>query len=138
VAISCCLVPDALRRGRGPYPIEAAIAALHAQAPRATDTDWPQIAALFDELCRRKPTSIVELNRAVAIAMAHGAADGLAAIEPLRTELADYHLLHAARADLLRRLGRRDDAAAAYRDAIARAGSEPERRFLARRLAELE
>jgi RNA polymerase sigma-70 factor (ECF subfamily) len=131
------LVPGALRAGRGPYPVEAAIAALHASAPTAADTDWPQIAALFHELYRRKPTPIVALNRAVAIAMWQGPAEGLALLEPLRVELADFHLWHAARADLLRRLGRVEDACAAYRDAIARAGSEPERRFLARRLAAL-
>jgi len=137
IAEALALVPGALRGGRGPYPVEAAIAALHAEADTAAATDWPQIAALFHELHRRKPTAIVALNRAVAIAMWQGPADGLALLEPLRGELADYHLWHAARADLLRRLGRTGDAAGAYRDAIERAGSEPERRFLARRLAEL-
>jgi RNA polymerase sigma-70 factor (ECF subfamily) len=137
IAEALALVPGTLRTGRGPYPVEAAIAALHASAPTSADTDWPQLAALFHELHRRKPTSIVALNRAVAIAMWQGPEEGLALLEPLRGELAEYHLWHAARADLLRRLGRTDDARAAYRDAIARAGSEPERRFLSRRLAEL-
>ncbi len=131
------LVPAALRQGGGPYALQAAIAALHAQAARAEDTDWPQIAALYDELYRRVPTPVVALNRAVAIAMARGPEDGLAQIEPLREPLAGYHLMHASRADLLRRLDRRAEAAAAYREALALAGSEPERRFLARRLAEL-
>ncbi len=131
------LVPRALRDGAGPYAVQAAIAALHAGAPRASDTDWPQIASLYDELVRRAPSPIVVLNRAVAIAMVLGPAAGLAAIEPVRVELADYHLLHAARADLLRRLGRDREAVAAYREALARVGSVPERRFLERRLAEL-
>ena len=130
------LVPSALR-GSGPYPVEAAIAALHASASRASETDWPQIAVLFDELYRRKPTSVVALNRAVAIAMARGPAVGLPLIAELAGELADYHLWHAARADLLRRQGKRDEAAAAYREALSRVGSDPERRFLERRLAEL-
>jgi RNA polymerase sigma-70 factor (ECF subfamily) len=128
------LVPAALRGGRGPYPVEAAIAALHASAPTAADTDWPQIAALFHELYRRKPTPIVALNRAVAVAMWQGPSEGLSLLDPL--ELRDYHLWHAARADLLRRLGRTDEALAAYREALALAGSEPERRFLERRIRE--
>jgi RNA polymerase sigma-70 factor (ECF subfamily) len=131
------LVPSALRGGRGPYPVEAAIAALHASARAAVDTDWHQIALLFHELYRRKPTPIVALNRAVAIAMWQGPEEGIALLEPLRGELASYHLWHAAQADLLRRLGRTDDARSAYREAIALAGAEPERRFLTRRLAEL-
>ena len=131
------LVPAALRDGAGPYAVQAAIAALHASAPRASETDWPQIASLYDELARRAPSPIVALNRAVAIAMVQGPAAGLAAIEPLRAELAEYHLLHAARADLLRRLGRDREAATAYREALARVGSDPERRFLERRLTEL-
>ena len=137
IAEALALVPGALRRGPGPYALQAAIAALHAEAPRAPDPDWPEIAALYDELAARFPSPVVSLNRAVAIAMARGPAAGLAAVEPLRTELADYHLLHAARADLLRKLGRTREAAAAYRDALARVGSAPERRFLARRLAEV-
>ncbi|HET9621938.1 MAG TPA: DUF6596 domain-containing protein [Kofleriaceae bacterium] len=129
-------VPIALRGGPGPYSLQAAIAALHAQAARAADTDWPQIAALFDALLARQPSPIVALNRAVAIAMWRGPAAGLPLVDALAGELADYHLWHAARADLLRRLGRHAEAAAAYHAALARAGSEPERRFLAKRLAE--
>jgi len=128
------LVPLALA-GVGPYALQAAIAALHAQAVRASDTDWPQIAALFGELERRQPTPIVSLNRAVAVAMWLGPQAGLPIVEGLASELGDYHLWHAARADLLRRLGRTDDARAAYRAALERVGSEPERRFLERRLA---
>ncbi len=131
------LVPSALRGGGGPYALEAAIAALHCSAPRAADTDWTQIAALYDERHRRRPSPIVALNRAVAIAMAAGPDVGLALVEPLREELSGYHLWHAARADLLRRLGRVGDAMAAYREALARVGSDPERRFLERRLSEL-
>ncbi|HEX4423104.1 MAG TPA: DUF6596 domain-containing protein [Kofleriaceae bacterium] len=131
------LVPLALRGGPGPYAIQAAIAALHASAATAADTDWPQIAALFDELLRRQPSPIVALNRAVAVAMARGPEAGLALVDELAGPLADYHLWHAARADLLRRLGRRAEAAAAYRAALARVGSAPERRFLEGRLAEM-
>ena len=130
------LVPAALAGG-GVYALEAAIAALHCSATRAADTDWPQIAALYHERARRRPSPIVALNRAVAVAMAEGPAAGLALVEPLRAELADYHLWHAARADLLRRLGKHAEAAAAYREALSRVGSDPERRFLERRLAEV-
>ncbi|HZJ62773.1 MAG TPA: RNA polymerase sigma factor [Kofleriaceae bacterium] len=132
------LVPIALRGGPGPYSLQAAIAALHASAPTARDTDWRQIAALFDELARRQPTPIVALNRAVAIAMCQGPEAGLALIEQLANELSSYHLWHAAKADLLRRLGRRGEAATAYRGALACVGSAPERRFLEGRLAEVE
>jgi len=138
IAEALALVPDALRGGPGPYSLQAAIAALHASAPRAADTDWRQIAALFDELARRQPTPIVALNRAVAIAMWQGPEAGLPLIEELAGELADYHLWHAAKADLLRRLGRHREAAAAYRAALAHVGSAPERRFLESRLAEVE
>jgi len=131
------LVPGALRGGGGPYALEAAVAALHCSAARAADTDWAQIAALYSERLRRRPSSIVELNRAVAVAMAEGPAAGLALVEPLRDELAEYHLWHATRADLLRRLGRTKEAATAYRAALARVGSDPERRFLERRLRAL-
>ncbi|HET9989619.1 MAG TPA: RNA polymerase sigma factor [Kofleriaceae bacterium] len=128
------LVPQALRGGGGPYALEAAIAALHCSAARAADTDWVQIAALYAERYRRAPSPIVALNHAVAVAMAEGPAAGLALVEPLGTKLADYHLWHAARADLLRRLDRRAEAAKAYRQALALVGSDPERRFLERRL----
>jgi RNA polymerase sigma-70 factor (ECF subfamily) len=131
------LVPLALRGGADQYALQAAIAALHASAPTAAATDWPQIAALFGELMRRAPSPIIELNRAVAIAMSTGPHAGLALLEPLKAELATYHLWHAARADLLRRLNRLDEAADAYRQALAHVGSAPERRFLARRLNEL-
>jgi RNA polymerase sigma-70 factor (ECF subfamily) len=131
------LVPLALRGGGGPYALEAAIAALHCSAERAADTDWAQIAALYAERYRRAPSPIVALNHAVAVAMADGPAAGLALVDPLRTKLADYHLWHAARADLLRRLDRRAEAAKAYRQALALVGSDPERRFLERRLLEM-
>jgi RNA polymerase sigma-70 factor, ECF subfamily len=132
------LVPVALRGGPGPYGLQAAIAALHASASRAGETDWRQIAALFDELLRRHPSTIIQLNRAVAIAMWQGPAAGLVLIDELAEDLAGYHLWHAARADLLRRLGRHREAAVAYRAALGCVGSEPERRFLERRLAEVE
>jgi RNA polymerase sigma-70 factor (ECF subfamily) len=131
------LVPLALRRGGGPYALEAAIAALHCSAKRAADTDWAQIAALYAERYKRAPSPIVELNRAVAVAMSEGPAAGLAVVEPLEAALGEYHLWHATRADLLRRLGRTKAAIAAYRQALARVGSDPERRFLERRLAQL-
>ena len=137
IAEALALVPDALRGGAGPYSLQAAIAALHASAPRACDTDWRQIAGLFTELARRQPTPIVALNRAVAIAMWQGAEAGLALIDQLADALAGYHLWHAARADLLRRLGRHREAAAAYRAALDHVGSAPERRFLEGRLAEV-
>ncbi len=128
------LVPHALRGGAGPYALQAAIAALHASGPSAEHTDWRQIAALFGELHARQPTPVIALNRAVAIAMAAGPQHGLRLIDELAEELADYHLWHAARADLLRRLDRRREATAAYHRALALAGSEPERRFLQRRI----
>ncbi len=137
IAEALALVPIALVGGAGPYALQAAIAALHAQAPCAADTDWPQIAGLFDALWRRQPSPIVALNRAVAIAMARGPQAGLPLIDELADALADYHLWHAAKADLLRRLGRNTEAAAAYRAALDRVGSAPERRFLQGRLAEV-
>jgi RNA polymerase sigma-70 factor, ECF subfamily len=118
-------------RGRGPYVIQAAIASLHAEAER----DWPQIAALYGELARLTGSAVVELNRGVAVAEAHGPQAGLDAIEDL--DLGGYHYFHAARADFLRRLDRRAEAREAYERALALAHSEPERRFLERRLAEL-
>lgn len=137
IAEALALVPLALRGGAGRYALQAAIAALHAAAPRAADTDWPQIAALFAELERAHPTPVVALNHAVAIAMARGPAEGLPRIDALEGELAEYHLWHAARADLLRRLGKVREAGAAYRAALVHVGSAPERRFLERRLREL-
>jgi RNA polymerase sigma-70 factor (ECF subfamily) len=129
----------ALRRGeRGPYQLQAAISACHASAPQATATDWPQIALLYRELARMVPSPVVELNRAVAVAMADGPEAGLRLVEAIDAagELAGYHLLAATRADLLRRLERRDEAAAAYREALALTTGEAERRYLTRRLAE--
>ncbi|HWM85048.1 MAG TPA: RNA polymerase sigma factor [Kofleriaceae bacterium] len=123
----------------GQYAVQAAIAAVHARADRSADTDWPQIAALYGFLAGVAPTPVVELNRAVAVAMAEGPERGLALLDRLAATgaLRQYHLLPAARADLLRRLGRAEEAAAAYREAIALVTNEPERRFLARRLAEV-
>ncbi|MFB4290079.1 RNA polymerase sigma factor [Nonomuraea sp. ATR24] len=134
------LLEDALRQGRaGPYQIQAAIAACHGTAPTAADTDWPQIAALYDRLARLVPSPVVELNRAVAIGMAEGPAAGLALADRLRESgaLAGYHLLPATRADLLRRLGRPGEAADAYREALGSAPTTPERRYLTRRLNEV-
>jgi RNA polymerase sigma-70 factor, ECF subfamily len=119
----------------GPYAIQAAIAALHAQAPTAADTDWRRIAALYSLLHGILPTPVVALNRAVAIAMADGAERGLALLE--QVHLPGYHLLPAARADLLRRMGRFDEAAAQYREALALVTQPAERRFLERRLAQV-
>jgi RNA polymerase sigma-70 factor (ECF subfamily) len=136
IAEGAALVEQALRgRPLGKYAVQAAIAALHAQAPSARDTDWPQIAALYSVLVGIHPSPVVELNRAVAIAMAEGPEHGLALLDTL--QLPGYHLLPAARADLLRRLGRRADAAAAYRQALALVTNEAERRLLERRLAEV-
>ena len=134
------LVERAMRTGRvGPYTVQAAIAALHAEAPSAEATDWVQITGLYDVLMRIEPTPIVELNRAVAVAMHDGAHAGLALMDAIlaRGELDSYHLAHAARADLLARLDRREDAIAAYERALALATLEPERRFLERRILEL-
>ena len=128
-----------LRRGQpGPYQVQAAIAACHATAPTADDTDWAQIAALYEQLVRYLPTPVVELNHAVAVAMAEGPAAGLPLVAALEAsgKLAGYHLLPATRADFLRRLGRRPEAAAAYAEALELASTEAERRFLARRLEE--
>jgi RNA polymerase sigma-70 factor, ECF subfamily len=131
------LVERATRTGRiGPYTVQAAIAALHAEAPSAEETDWAQITGLYDVLLRIEPTPIVELNRAVAVAMRDGAEAGLALVDGIleRGDLDAYHLAHASRADLLARLGRREEAIAAYDRALALARLEPERRFLERRL----
>lgn len=121
----------------GAYTIQAAISALHADAPRAEATDWRQIVAWYDVLRQASPSPVIELNRAVAVAMRDGVDAGLALVDPLQEELAEYHLLHAVRGDLLRRAGRNPEAAAAYRQAIALAQQEPERRFLERRLTEV-
>ena len=124
-------------RAAGPYQLQAAIASLHALAPRAEDTDWPQIAALYTVLLRLQPSPVVALNRAVAIAMADGPNAALPLVDALADDLEGYHLFHAARADLLRRLGRGDEAAAAYARALALATNPQERAFLQRRLSEV-
>ena len=127
-------------RSVGPYTLQAAIAAVHAEAADAGATDWAQIVGLYDVLLRADPSPVVELNRAAAVAMRDGPAAGLALMEDLlaRGELADYHLAHSARADLCRRLDRVAEAADSYRRALALARQEPERRFLQGRLAEVE
>jgi RNA polymerase sigma-70 factor, ECF subfamily len=133
------LLDRALRRGRpGPYRLQAAIAACHATARDAAGTDWAEIAALYGQLAGLLPSPVVELNRAVAVAMAKGPSAGLALVEALEASgaLARYHLLPATRADLLRRLGRDGEAATAYREALALAPTDAERRYLDRRLAE--
>jgi len=135
------LVEEALRGDPSdPFALQAAIAALHARAARPADTDWEQIVALYGRLFAVQPTPVVMLNHAAAVAMARGPAEGLALLDQLAAThvLPGYHWLPAARADLLRRLGRRDEAAAAYGEALALVGNEAERRFLQRRLAELE
>jgi len=122
-----------------PYTLQAAIAAVHAQAPGADATDWDEIVGLYDVLMRIEPSPVIELNRAVAVAMRDGPETGLALVDALleRGELADYRLAHAARADLSRRLGRNADARAAYERALGLTRQEAEQRFLKRRLAEL-
>ena len=134
------LVRDSLLSRRwGPYTIQAAIAAVHAEAQTYPDTDWAQIVGLYDVLMGLTPSPIVALNRAVAVAMHDGPASGLILIDALLAggSLTDYHLAHAARADLCRRLGKTDEARLSYRRALDLAGQEPERRFLRQRLAEL-
>jgi RNA polymerase sigma-70 factor, ECF subfamily len=130
----------ALRRGEaGPYQVQAAIAACHAVAEDAVATDWAEIAGLYAQLARMAPSPVVELNRAVAVAMAEGPEAGLAVVDAIESSgaLLDYHLLPATRADLLRRLGRTAEAAAAYRDALTLVSTDTERRYLTRRLAEV-
>ena len=126
-------------RGFGPYTLQAAIAALHAEAPSSQATDWAQIVGLYDVLLRANPGAVIELNRAAAIAMRDGPEHGLKLIDAIlaRGDLQEYHLAHAARADLFRRLGRKAEARAAYERALALAVEEPERRLLERRLREL-
>jgi RNA polymerase sigma-70 factor, ECF subfamily len=135
------LLERALRlRQPGPYQIQAAISALHAQAVRPQDTDWPQIAVLYRKLAVMMPSPVVELNRAVAVALAYGASSGLTLLERLEAggALDEYHLFHAARADLLRRAGRLDEAGISYRRALALSRNPVEQAFLRRRLAEVE
>ena len=128
------LVERALRRGLGPYQLQAAIAALHAESQSSDATDWPQIAALYGELAQLDDSPVVALNRAVAIAMADGPAVGLALVEVLEPALDGLHLFHSTRADLLRRLDRNEEAASAYERAIELATNDAERDFLERRL----
>ena len=140
IAEGIALVERALASRRiGPYTLQAAIAAVHAEAPAAAVTDWSQIVGLYDVLVRAEPTPVVELNRAAAIAMRDGPAAGLALIDAIleRGDLADYALAHSARADLCRRLGKTGDARASYERALTLTRQEPQRRFLERRLAEL-
>ena len=134
------LVERALRSRRfGPYTLQAAIAAVHAEARDGAATDWRQIVGLYDVLLRVEPTPVVELNRAAAVAMRDGPAAGLALVDALlaRGELSEYHLAHSARAELCRRLGRVEEARAGYARALSLARQAPERRFLERRLATL-
>jgi RNA polymerase sigma-70 factor (ECF subfamily) len=134
------MVERALRlRQPGPYQIQAAISALHAQAAKAEETDWKQIAVLYGELARMTPSPVIKLNRAVALGMAHGPLYGLMALDQLQLddELHDYHLFHAARADLLRRAGYLAEARMAYTQALSHCQNRAERSFLGRRLAEL-
>jgi RNA polymerase sigma-70 factor (ECF subfamily) len=133
------LLDAALRRREpGTYQVQAAIAACHARAAAASDTDWPQIAALYGTLARLTPSPVVRLNRAVAVAMAEGPEAGLALVDELGDELSGYRMVPATRADLLRRMGRREEAAKEYRAALALTESNAERRFLTRRLAEVQ
>ncbi len=137
VAEAVAMLERALRRGRaGPYQVQASIAACHATARAAADTDWVEIAGLYGELARMTASPVVELNRAVAVAMAYGPEAGLAIIDTIEAAAAlpDYYLLPAARADLLRRLARWDEAAVAYRRARELASTDAERRYLSRRL----
>src|SRR5690606_23801998 len=123
----------------GPYTLQAAIAAVHAEAPDPASTDWAEIAALYGLLARIEPSPVIELNRAVAVAMRDDPAAGLAIVDAIlaRGELDDYHPAHSVRAELCRRLGRTTDARASYERALSLVRQEPERRFLERRLNEL-
>jgi RNA polymerase sigma-70 factor (ECF subfamily) len=140
IAEALPLVEEALRSGPGPFAVEAAITALHCQAARAEDTDWPQILSLYELLDHLQPSPIVSLNRAVAVAMVAGPQPALARIDSLTTAgaLDGYHLLHAARADLLRRAGALGEAAKSYARALALVTNDSERRFLERRLREVQ
>ena len=140
IAEALPLVEQALRGAPGPFSVQAAIAAVHCQAARPEDTDWAQIVALYDQLAQLQPSPIVSLNRAVAMAMMEGPRTGLVLIDELSTanDLDTYHLLHAARADLLRRLGLGEEAAKDYRRALELVTNESERRYLERRLREVQ
>lgn len=140
IAEGSALVQQALLSRRfGRYALQAAIAAVHAEAPTATETDWAQIVGLYDVLARVDPSPVVELNRAVAVTMRDGPSEGLTLVDAILAhgDLEDYHLAHAARADLCRRLGRTSEARSSYERALALTGQEPQRRFLQRRLDEL-
>jgi len=141
IAEGVALLQKALQSGRfGAYTLQAAIAAVHAEAESVAATDWRQIVALYDRLLRVQPSPVVQLNRAVAIAMCDGPEAGLAQIDAVleQGELASYYLAHSARADMCRRLGRTVEARASYEKALALTQQEPERQFLARRLEELK
>jgi len=141
VAEGVALVEKALKSRRfGPYTLQAAIAAVHAEAKSAAATDWRQIASLYDQLVRIQPSPVVQLNRAVAIAMCDGPEAGLTHIDALleHGELANYHLAHSARADMYRRLGRTAEARASYEKALALTQQEPERQFLQERIRQLK
>ncbi len=140
IAEALPMVEEAVRAGPAPFTLQAAISALHCQAARPEDTDWAQIVQLYDELERLQPSPIVSLNRAVAVAMASGPAPALEIVEKIAAsgELDDYHLLHATRADLLRRMGSKEESASSYRRALALATNESERRFLQRRLQQVQ
>jgi RNA polymerase sigma-70 factor (ECF subfamily) len=139
IAEAIPLVEQAFRSGPGPYSVQAAIGALHCQAARPQDTDWPQILQLYDLLERMTPSPVVSLNRAVAVAMVQGPGAALRLIDALAAEgdLQNYHLLHSARADLLRRAGSFQEAEKAYTQALALVNNESERRYLERRLREV-
>ena len=137
----CALVEHALTTRRfGPYCLQAAIAAVHAEAPSARDTDWPQIVGLYDVLLRMMPSAVIELNRAVALAMRDGPLAGLQQVEGIlaRGDLLDYHLAHSARGEFCRQLGRVEDARMAYEKALSLTQQAPEQRFLEQRLVELK
>jgi RNA polymerase sigma-70 factor (ECF subfamily) len=140
IAEALPLVEEAFRAPVGPLAIQAAISAVHCQAPSAAETDWQQIQALYDLLLRLQPSPVVRLNRAVAVAMAEGPAAGVALVDELAASgaLSDYHLMHATRADLLRRMGRPAEAAESYTRALALVTNDSERRFLERRLREVQ
>ncbi|SDZ41818.1 RNA polymerase sigma factor [Pseudomonas salomonii] len=141
IAEGCALVEQALNTRRfGPYCLQAAIAAVHAEAPQAEDTDWLQIVGLYDVLLREVPSPVIELNRAVAVAMGQGPLAGLQLVEGIlqRGDLLDYHLAHSARGEFCRQLGRVEDAREAYEKALTLTQQIPEKRFIERRLAELK
>jgi RNA polymerase sigma-70 factor (ECF subfamily) len=141
ISEGCTLVERALTMGRfGPYCLQAAIAAVHAEAPTAGETDWPQIVGLYDVLLRAVPSPVIELNRAAAISQRDGPQAGLTLVDAIlaRGELLDYHLAHSARAEFCRQLGRKPEARAAWERALALTRQEPERRFIEARLKALD